>query len=199
MPKMELKSYYIFDQEDISKHLQVIPSTNTRSQYRMIESSSDVSDFINVDGDLTLKAKNGDINLSAYGKYMMKTINRDQSVEILFTVYHETQTETFPSYCKLRTDWQGRPQKDVGTHYIRSITYGGQLMISYVLKANKAENMEEIKAAVSGNLAISGSLDANVTGKLEKLSEAVKDKSSVVITTYATTGVFSPPSNLKIV
>ncbi|GFQ68083.1 uncharacterized protein TNCT_665401, partial [Trichonephila clavata] len=106
-------------------------------------------------------------------------------------------TETFPSYVKLRTDWQGRPQKDVGTHYIRSITYGGQLIVSYVLKANKNEYMEEIKAAVTGNLAFSGSLDANVTGKLEKLSEAVKDKSKVEITSYATCGVFSPPSNLE--
>lgn len=197
MPNMELKSYYIFDPKDVAENLQIIPKTYTQSRYRIIESSSEVNDLLNVDGDLAIKAKNGDINLDMYGKYMLKTMNRGRTVEILVTVYHETQTETFSSFTKLRTDWQGRPQKDVGTHYIRSITYGGQLIISFQLKATKDEYLEEIKAAVSGSLAISGSLDANVTGMLEKLSEAVKDKSTIEISSFATTGVFSPPSSLE--
>ncbi|GFT54803.1 uncharacterized protein NPIL_278661 [Nephila pilipes] len=197
MPDMTRKSYYIFDPKDVETNLQIIPRTFTQSQYRLIESSSEAKDLLNIDGDLALKVKNGDISMDVYGKYMKETRNRRNTMEMLVSVCHETHTETFPSYTKLRTDWQGRPQKDVGTHYIRSITYGGQLIISYQLKATKDEYMEEIKAAVTGNLAISGSLDANVTGKLEKLSEAVKDKSTVQITAYATTGVFSPPSNLE--
>ncbi|GFR12904.1 uncharacterized protein TNCT_324661 [Trichonephila clavata] len=103
MPSMDRKSYYIFDQDDISKNLQVIPRTNTRSQYRMIESSSDVSDFLNVDGDLTIKVKNGDIGLGVYGKYMMKTMDRDNSVEILITVYHELVSEfLIQNLCKVK-------------------------------------------------------------------------------------------------
>lgn len=189
-----LRQTYIFDPNAVKENTQIIPKSFTQSQYRLISSSSDTSDLLSVDGDLTLKAKKGDINLSGYGKYMMKTVNRENTVEMLVTVYHETQTETFPSYTTLRTDWQS---KKVGTHYIRSITYGGQLIISYLLKATKDEYMEDIKAAVTANLAISGSLDANVTGRLEKLSESVKDKSTVAISAYATTGVFSPPSDLK--
>ncbi|CAL1295393.1 unnamed protein product [Larinioides sclopetarius] len=192
-----LQPTYIFDPDDIKSNLQIIPKSYTQSQYRLIQSSSDSSDLLSIDGDLSLKAKKGDIELSGYGKYMMKTVNRQNTVEMLITVYHETQTETFPSYTKLRTDWQSKPPKNVGTHYIRSITYGGQLIISYLLKSTKDEYMEEIKAAVTANLAISGSLDANVTGRLEKLSEEVKDKSTVSISAFATTGVFNPPTDLK--
>lgn len=79
--------------------------------------------------------------------------------------YIPQQTDTFPSYSKVRPEWLLRPPRDVGTHYIRSITYGGQLIISYQLKATKDEYMEEIKAAVTANLALSGKLDVNVTGK----------------------------------
>ncbi|KAF8769799.1 uncharacterized protein LOC129989266 [Argiope bruennichi] len=193
----KLQHTYIFDPNDIAKNLQIIPKTFTQSQYRLIQSSSDSSNLLDIDGDLSLKAKKGDIDLSGYGKYMMKTVNRENTVEMLITVYHETQTETFPSYTKVRTDWQSKPSKNVGTHYIRSITYGGQLIISYLLKANKDEYMEDIKAAVTANLAISGSLDVNVTGRLEKLSEEIKDKTTVAISTFATTGIFNPPSDIK--
>ncbi|CAL1295392.1 unnamed protein product [Larinioides sclopetarius] len=192
-----LQPTYIFDPDDIKSNLQIIPKSYTQSQYRLIQSSSDSSDLLSIDGDLSLKAKKGDIELSGYGKYMMKTVNRQNTVEMLITVYHETQTETFPSYSKLKTDWLSDSTKKVGTHYIRSITYGGQLIISYLLTATKDEYMEDIKAAVTANLAISGSLDANVTGRLEKLSQQVKGKSTVSISAVATTGVFNPVSDLK--
>ncbi|GIY08091.1 uncharacterized protein CDAR_85611 [Caerostris darwini] len=191
-------SKYIFDPPDIEKNMQTIPRTFTQSQYRLIESSSDTSSFLDIDGELSLKVKRGLVDISGSGKYMANTVNRQKTVEMLITVNHETETLTFPSYTTLRTDWQGKPPSSIGTHYIRSITYGGQLIISYKLIATKSEHTEEIKAAVTAALGISGNLDANVTGSMEKISKELKGKFSLSITAFATTGPFSPLRTWKI-
>ncbi|GIY08089.1 uncharacterized protein CDAR_85601 [Caerostris darwini] len=196
MNSMRPGSKYIFDPPDIEKNVQTIPRTFTESRYRFIESSSDGSSFLGVDGELSLKVKQGMVDISGAGKYMTKTVDRKKTVEMLITVNHETKTLTFPSHTTMRSDWQSKPQSSIGTHYIRSITYGGQLIISYKLIANKSEDIEEIKAAVTGNLAISGKMDINVTGKMDKINKDLHGKYTVSISVSATAGVFSPPKNI---
>ncbi|GIY82674.1 uncharacterized protein CEXT_508491 [Caerostris extrusa] len=175
---------------------QIIPRTFTQSLYRLIESSSDTNSFLDVDGELSLKVKQGLIDISGVGKYLVKTVDRQKMVEMMIIVDHEIETLTFPSYTTMRTDWQSKPPSSIGTHYVRSITYGGLLMISFQLTATKTEFYEEIKAAMTGAFGMSGNMGANVTGNLEKLSEQVKDKSTMSISTFATAGAFSPPSNI---
>lgn len=58
------------------------------------------------------------------------------------------------------------PPENVGTHYVRSITYGGELIASLRLKANNKEEREMIKAAIAANLQLTGTFDLNANGKL---------------------------------
>lgn len=57
------------------------------------------------------------------------------------------------------------PPEQVGTHYVRSITYGGELIASLRLKANNKEEREMIKAAIAANLQLTGTFDLNANGK----------------------------------
>ncbi|KAF8769801.1 hypothetical protein HNY73_017410 [Argiope bruennichi] len=144
-----------------------IHRSHTKSRYRLIEASSESNDFLNVDGKLALKAKSGwSGNLQGLGKYLKHLINRQKTIELLCTVYHETVAETFPTYTPQKNEWKSKRPEQVGTHYIRSIIYGGQLVISYKMTVKKEEDIEEMKAAVDGALAKEGCLDAHVAGKV---------------------------------
>lgn len=56
-------------------------------------------------------------------------------------------------------------RRDVGTHYVRSITYGGDLVASLRFTAKNSADREKIRAAVQANLqADSGSFGLGIEG-----------------------------------
>lgn len=198
-PTMTPKSYYIFDSEAVNASLIQIPTASTKSFYRRVESSSETTDFLNVNGYLSVQAKYGLIAFQGFGNYLMQTINRKRTVEILCTVYHETVTETFPSYIQQREEWKSKNPQQVGTHYIKSIVYGGHLVISYRMVVEKDEDLETVKGAVQAQIEDTGHLDAHVAGTLEMLNKNFGSKYKVEISAYATVGAISPPTNLQAV
>ncbi|GFY52902.1 uncharacterized protein TNIN_41771 [Trichonephila inaurata madagascariensis] len=196
-PTMSPKAYYIFDPEAVNASLIQIPTASTKSSYRLIKSSSETTDFLNVKGDIAVQAMYGKVALQGFGKYLLQTINRRKTIELLCNVYHETLTETFPSYIQQREDWKLKKPEQVGTHYIKSIVYGGHLIISYKMIVERDEDLEEIKAAVDAQIQDKGPLDANVAGNLEMIDKNFGSKHKVEISAYATAGVFNPPTNLE--
>ncbi|GBO36664.1 hypothetical protein AVEN_37055-1, partial [Araneus ventricosus] len=139
----------------------VIDRSFTRSQYKLVETSTQAREFLDVSGALSLRIKKGDIVVDGTGAYLKDTANRQKFVELLVRVQHETVTETIPSHLQPKTDWMSMSPEAVGTHYVRSITYGGELIASLRLKANNREERELIKAAVSANLQLTGTFDLN--------------------------------------
>ncbi|GFW31578.1 uncharacterized protein TNCV_4420111 [Trichonephila clavipes] len=87
------------------------------------------------------------------------------------------QTRTFPSDTKLATHWQSRPQQYVGTHFVKSISSGGRLLLSFKVQPMKPEYLAEVRNAIDSHLGLSGTIDENLTGYIFQISP--KEKSGI--------------------
>ncbi|GIY44866.1 uncharacterized protein CEXT_619341, partial [Caerostris extrusa] len=141
----------------------VIKRHYTDSQYRMVSDTQEARDFLGVTGDLSLKIKTGRIQIEGLGNYLRETYSRSKVVEILVKVHYETETLTLPSSATPRANWQNLDRRNTGTHYVRSITYGGDLVASLRFTAKNSADREKIRAAVQANLqADSGSFGLGI-------------------------------------
>ncbi|XP_071035832.1 uncharacterized protein [Parasteatoda tepidariorum] len=187
----------IYDEKTLEGNLQVIDRSFTRSQYKLVETSTQAREFLDVSGALSLRIKKGDIAMDGTGAYLKDTANRQKFVELLIRVQHETLTETIPSHLEPRKEWMTMDPNLVGTHYVRSITYGGELIASLRLKANNREEREIIKAAVSANLQLTGTFDLNANGSFDKLRKDLAGMYNEEIKVMATKSPTSPPQNVE--
>ncbi|GBM91095.1 hypothetical protein AVEN_135114-1 [Araneus ventricosus] len=80
----------VFDQRTLEGNLQVIDRSFTRSQYKLVETSTQAREFLDVSGALSLRIKKGDIVVDGTGAYLKDTANRQKFVELLVRVQHET-------------------------------------------------------------------------------------------------------------
>ncbi|KFM64453.1 hypothetical protein X975_08389, partial [Stegodyphus mimosarum] len=187
----------VFDQNTLEGNLQVIDRSFTRSQYKLVETSTQAREFLDVSGALSLRIKKGDISVDGTGAYLKDIADRQKFVELLVRVQHETVTETIPSHLKPKLDWMSMPPESVGTHYVRSITYGGELIASLRLKASNKEEREMIKAAVSANLQLTGTFDLNANGSFDKLRKDLAGMYNEEIKVMATKSPSSPPQTVE--
>ncbi|GIY22642.1 MACPF domain-containing protein [Caerostris darwini] len=195
--KYEKGNADVFDEKTLEGNLQVIDRSFTRSQYKLVETSTQAREFLDVSGALSLRIKKGDITVDGTGAYLKDMANRQKFVELLVRVQHETVTETIPSHLKPKTDWMSMSPDSVGTHYVRSITYGGELIASLRLKANNREEREIIKAAVSANLQLTGTFDLNANGSFDKLRKDLAGMYNEEIKIMATKSPSSPPQTVE--
>lgn len=187
----------IFPQEVID-NATVIRRHYTDSQYRMVSDTQEARDFLGVSGDLSLKIKSGKVQIEGLGHYMKETYSRSKVVEILVKVHYETETLTLPSTAEPRPGWRTLDYRDIGTHYVRSITYGGDLVASLRFTAKNAADREKIRAVVQANLqADSGSFGLGIEGNFSRLQEDLKDSSSLEINYYATVPIKSVANTME--
>jgi hypothetical protein len=74
-------------------------------------------------------------------------------------------------------NWDSRPV--IGKHYIRSVTYGGYLIVSLKFTAKKTSTKEEIKAKLSAG--INAGVSLNVKGQFDKLTKAAGESASIAV------------------
>ncbi|GFW92904.1 transposable element Tcb2 transposase [Trichonephila clavipes] len=117
--------------------------------------------------------------------------------KLLDNVVQSMVTETIPSHLQPKTDWMSMAPETVGTHYVRSIIYGGELIASLRLKANNREEREIIKAAVSANLQLTGTFDLNANGSFDKLRKDLAGMYNEDIKVMATKSPSSPPQTVE--
>ncbi|GIX82123.1 hypothetical protein CEXT_628921 [Caerostris extrusa] len=153
----------------------------TDSQYRMVENSAEIKDFLSISGKLSLKIKAGMVDVSGEGSYLKDSSSKTNGMEILVKV-----TKTIPTSLKPNADWALINENFLGTHYCRSIIYGGDLVASIRISATNTYDLMKIKAAVNGGINVGGgSFKGNIEGKLEMLKENAQDASSMEIKYYA--------------
>ncbi len=75
----------------------------------------------------------------------------------------------------------------VGSHYIRSITYGGYLIVRIRIEGSDAQQFEEIKAKVDAELKIGGVIDAGAKANFKKMESDLKSSSQIEISYFSTT------------
>ncbi|XP_054713091.1 uncharacterized protein LOC129222601 [Uloborus diversus] len=187
----------IFPQSAIDEAT-VIERHFTDAQYKMVSDTREARDFLGVSGDLSLKIKAGTVNIQGLGNYMKETYSRSNLVEILVKVHYETETLTLPSRAEPRPGWKILDLQDIGTHYVRSITYGGDMVASLRFTAKNAADREMIRAKVQANLqADSGSFGLGIEGNFSRLQEDLKDSSSLEINYYATVPIKGVPNTME--
>ncbi|KAG8184432.1 hypothetical protein JTE90_026351 [Oedothorax gibbosus] len=169
---------------DVEKNAQRIERYSTDSQYRMVENAAEVKDFLDIQGKLSLKVKSGLVDVSGEGAYLKDSSSKTDGLEILVKLHFETVTFTIPSWVKPNADWSLLNEKFIGTHYCRSITYGGDLIASVRVSANNAFDLQRIKGAINGGVNAK-SFEAEIKGKLEMLQQNAADTSSLEISYYA--------------
>ncbi|GFW31567.1 hypothetical protein TNCV_4420001 [Trichonephila clavipes] len=175
MGEFNSRPTYIYDTDDIKSKIQVTPDESLVSKYLVVHNTSELIDFFDLDPALALREKYRSIGLP-FKLFLQTDYDRQKVIEILFYVKYKVETRTFPSDTKLTTSWQGRPQKYVGTHYIKSTISGGSLLVSFRVQAAKPEYLEEVRNVIDSLLGNSGIIEEELTGKLQDLSKALKSK-----------------------
>ncbi|XP_022257294.1 uncharacterized protein LOC111089316 [Limulus polyphemus] len=183
--EQENKIYYFF----VNK---VIDSRFTNSHFRRIDNTVEARDFLDVSGEISLNVKNGKLDISGAGKYLQDKSLKENVVEVLVKVTHETFMETIPSEVNPAPRWQEKDMDGRITHYVRSITYGGEMIITIRFVAKSSRYLDEIKAKVSVAISI-----GDVKGSFEKLSDDLKEECFIEIDTSATIPVTSPITTIK--
>ncbi|GBO24537.1 hypothetical protein AVEN_42271-1, partial [Araneus ventricosus] len=172
---------------NVNETATVIEQYFADTQYRLVEDTSQVKDFLDVSGKLSLKIKSGLIDVSGEGSYAKKISSSDNTVQILIKVHFETVTYSIPSHVKPLDDWPQFNQDFLGTHYMRSCTMGGDLVASIEIKAENKFDMERIKGALNAGIATKGgAFEGSIAAKLEKLRNETQDSSSMEINYWAT-------------
>ncbi|GFY66464.1 hypothetical protein TNIN_101211 [Trichonephila inaurata madagascariensis] len=192
MKKFDSNPTPIYDMADIKSKLQVTPEESLESKYLVVQNTSDLIDFFNLDPALALRGIYGSEFTIPFQEFLRAGVDRQRVTEILFYVKYKAciflhnceivekalpintktghltsgkQTRTFPSDTKLTTDWQRRPQEYVGTHFVKSISSGGRLLLSFRVRPMKTEYVEEVRNAIDSHLGQSGTIDEELTGK----------------------------------
>ncbi|GFU03144.1 stonustoxin subunit alpha [Trichonephila clavipes] len=75
---------------DIEKNATVVQHYFTDSQFRMVENSEEVKDFLSISGKLSLKIKAGMVDVSGEGSYLKDSSSKTNGIEILVKVHFET-------------------------------------------------------------------------------------------------------------
>ncbi|CAB4009544.1 Hypothetical predicted protein [Paramuricea clavata] len=154
---------------------------NDRSdiKYKMIRSSQDVRDVLDVSGQLSVKVMAGTVNVEGKGSYLKSSVDSESSVEVMVQVYYKTVTKTLHDGMTLLNNWDSKGV--TGQHYIRSLVYGGYLIASFKYLTSNDEEKEDIKASVSVDVK-TVKAEVGVKGLFSKLSSLSKSQSSLTIT-----------------
>lgn len=156
------------------------------SDYKVIRELKDIANFLKIKGELSLKVKAGLVKIGGSGSYLKDHVFRDDVVEVLTSVYFQTEEHSIPASTPPISKWDELPLEDLGTHYVKSIFYGGQLVGSFKFRALDKKDIESIKGSIDGAIGNEDSNKIEVAGKLEKLQKDLEGKASLEISYYAT-------------
>ncbi|KAL9985830.1 hypothetical protein ACROYT_G008278 [Oculina patagonica] len=155
-------------------------------KYKVVKSSKDVNDLLDVSGELSLKIKANLLKVEGAGQYINENKMEEGTSNLLAVMKCTTAVETIDGSVKPRDDvTNGESLEGVGTHYVRSVTYGVEMVASLKFKSSSTTKKEHITANVDGQLNLQG-VDAGLKASLDKLSSECSDVSDISIKYYAT-------------
>ncbi|XP_044163829.1 uncharacterized protein LOC114977292 [Acropora millepora] len=166
-------------------------------EYRVIKSSEDTKDLLNISGALSLKVKAGLVSVSGSGKYLRDNKKTKDTTEVLAVLKCLTVSETMRGLPKLADDVaSGKITHGLGTHYARSITYGGELAASLSIKNTSSSKTLDIEGSASGAVNAMA-VDVNLDAQLKKLTAKCSDLSDISIKYYSTDFPSKAPTDLE--
>ncbi|GFY62434.1 uncharacterized protein TNIN_360521 [Trichonephila inaurata madagascariensis] len=188
----------IFDMAHVNDPV-VTEFKQTKTSYKIVTSSSEAKDVLDVQGDLSLKIKNGMIDIAGKGAYLKEKVDYSKTVEILTVCEYISSTKAFKADAKPRDNWPKLHSPEVlGTHYVSSITYGAEMIASLRFKAFNSSDLSSIKGAVNAVFGSGGSGNqVTAEGKMEKLEKDVHNKANLEISYYGTVPLKSIPNDIN--
>jgi hypothetical protein len=76
--------------EEERQKAQTIPNDRSDIKYKMIKSSEDVRDVLDVSGQLSVKVMAGTVDIEGKGSYLKSSVDSENSVEVMVQVYYKT-------------------------------------------------------------------------------------------------------------
>ncbi|GFT54809.1 uncharacterized protein NPIL_278681 [Nephila pilipes] len=186
----------IFPQSELDR-ARVIEEPESISRYETSDSAEEVRNLLEVSADLALKVKAGKIEFKGTGSYLKDTSKLGRIIEILTRLKFKTVTVALPPEVQPFPSWTQKNRNDLGTHFVRSITYGGELLASIRFKANKDTDFNAISAEIQSNFNGGDAQSLVAEGKLEKVQSRLKDKASMEISYYATVPLKGVPNTIE--
>ncbi|KAG8186279.1 hypothetical protein JTE90_004623 [Oedothorax gibbosus] len=163
----------IFSPEDV-RHPRVNPEPFYRSVSRTVEGAFEMREVLGVDAALSLALKTGAISGAArgFGAYARGASEATDSVDVLIKVSFRTVSESLPPFARPVAGWNSS-KIGLGTHFVQSVLYGGDLVARVRFRANRREDMRSLRAVVDGAVS-GGALDFLAEGKLESLNMSAR-------------------------
>jgi hypothetical protein len=90
------------------------------------------------------------------------------------------------------SNWENKPI--IGEHYIRSVTYGGFLIVSLKFTAKKTSSKEEIRVKLSAGL--NAGISLGVKGQFDKLTKAAGQSATITVSYSSSTVPEHSPTDL---
>ncbi|KFM73716.1 hypothetical protein X975_19789, partial [Stegodyphus mimosarum] len=185
----------IFPQSELDK-ARTLHEPESVSRYETTDSSEEVRNLLEVSADVALKLKAGKIDFKGTGSYLKDTSKLGRVIEILTRLKFKTVTVALPPEVQPFPSWATRNRNDLGTHFVRSVTYGGELLASIRFKANKDEDFNSISAVINNNFNGGDATSLVAEGKLENVQSSLKDRASMEISYYATVPLKGVPNTI---
>ncbi|XP_067026821.1 uncharacterized protein [Acropora muricata] len=166
-------------------------------EYRVIKNSRDTKDLLKIPGSLSLKVKAGFVSVSGSGNYLRDNKKKEDTTEVLVVLKCLTVSETIRGLPKVADEVaSGEIKHGLGTHYVRSITYGGELVASLSIKNSSSSSQPlDIEGSASG--AVNDiTFDVSLDAQLKKLTEECSALSDMSIKYYSTDLPSKAPTNM---
>lgn len=183
--------------KEATQNLKIIQESFYRSSYKTVETFTDVKEVLEINGDLSLGIKAGLFSFRGMGSYVKDTVNVQNAVDILTKVSFRTVSKSLPLSAKPMNMWFNMRNEYLGTHFVRSILYGGDLIACVRFKALKSEYLNGIRATIKSSMATGSALDLVGEGKLESLDKKLKKNATMEINYYATVTLEGVPNTIK--
>ncbi|GFX68818.1 uncharacterized protein TNCV_3865171 [Trichonephila clavipes] len=106
-------------------------------------------------------------------------------------------SKSVPHQTRPIAGWKALGKEYLGTHYVQTIIYGGDLIACIRFKANSAEDIQEVRAIVKAAVSTGSVLDLVGEGKLESLDRQLKRKATMEISYFATVPLEGVPNTIE--
>ncbi|GIY35861.1 uncharacterized protein CDAR_404381 [Caerostris darwini] len=181
--------------KNVTDNPTIIQNPVTETTYKIVDSAESSRNLLDVEGSFSLSVKGGIFKAGASGAYLTDKYNRENTVEVAIRAVYRTVTEQIPSDAKPHDFWKTLGSA-VGTHFVRSITYGGELICAIRLECNSTKDKQRIKASldVGGRIEV---FDLGVEVSGEYMKDIAKTVESTQIKVFSSIPMSKAPNDME--
>ncbi|XP_073240934.1 uncharacterized protein [Porites lutea] len=156
-------------------------------KFKAVSSNADVKELMHLPSDFPLRIKANMLSVEGPGKYLNDNLKIEgEKTEILAVMTCVTVSKK-AEYSVKPNDISKRKQlvDGLGTHYVRKISYGGQMVASVKLNFPPNSSGPRLRGIVEGDLT-SEATAVDLSNRLNSILTDCRDASNISVTYYTT-------------